>query len=417
MVRFTPKSDDSVDGSSRGARTEGRSPVAGKDTNRRPRRVSRVRGCRDAHARSHLLSYVLSTCDEVEAVEFEAHLLACPRCFGDLKCLDRAGALLRTFLGSTSGTDVRLGSAFAQLRITSAAPDDAGPRAPNDSGRRKIAGNAPPSQLTGAQLQRPRVRGRPRRPNPGRSRPPAVGAKPNLRTSIRARLASGVNERVDRLCCVGVPGRPSGASGSSSPRRGYGLRRRQGVRVTTGEVSMRILVTGGAGFIGSHVAEVSDRVRSLGRGDRRSLDGSTGVRSRAGGVSRGGNRHPEAAAFVKAWKPETLAHLAAKVSVRDSVEDPAADAQTNVLGSLAIIEACRRAGAKQVVFSSTGGAMYGAATRLPTPESEPPTPSEPVWLRETGRRGLPRLLRARVRRAHVCAPIRERLRPSPEPSR
>ena len=140
---------------------------------------------------------------------------------------------------------------------------------------------------------------------------------------------------------------------------------------------MRVLVTGGAGCIGSHVM---DALVAGGHAVGVIDDLSTG---RADFVNAGaeflrtniGSR--DAASFVKAWKPDALAHLAAKVSVRDSVADPVNDAQTNVLGSLALLEACRRAGTKQVVFSSTGGAMYGLAKRLPTPESEAPTPLSP----------------------------------------
>lgn len=140
---------------------------------------------------------------------------------------------------------------------------------------------------------------------------------------------------------------------------------------------MRVLVTGGAGFIGSHVVD-----GLIARGHRVAVidDLSTGRTEFLGlGTEflRTSVGSAETAAFVKEWKPDALAHLAARVSVRDSVDDPVLDAQTNVLGSIAILEACRIAGSTQVVFSSTGGAMYGYASSLPTPESVPPTPLSP----------------------------------------
>jgi UDP-glucose 4-epimerase len=70
-------------------------------------------------------------------------------------------------------------------------------------------------------------------------------------------------------------------------------------------------------------------------------------------------------------------HLAAQVDVRRSVEAPSADAQTNVLGTITVLEAAAAAGARRVVFSSTGGAVYGEAEVIPTPETETPRPLSP----------------------------------------
>src|SRR3954451_13756467 len=118
---------------------------------------------------------------------------------------------------------------------------------------------------------------------------------------------------------------------------------------------MRAIVTGGAGFIGSHVVDAL-----LGRrGEVHVLDDlSAGKRER---VAEGAVLHvadiraPDA--VFDAVRPDSVLHLAAQVDVRASVERPAEDADVNVLGTLRILEAARRHDAK-VVFSSSGGAIY-----------------------------------------------------------
>jgi UDP-glucose 4-epimerase len=119
---------------------------------------------------------------------------------------------------------------------------------------------------------------------------------------------------------------------------------------------MRVMVTGGAGFIGSHMAEAL-----AARGDEVHVldDLSTGKRENvpAGAELHVGDiRDPDAA--FDAARPEIVFHLAAQASVSVSVAKPVLDAEVNVLGTVAVLEAARRHGA-QVVFSSTGGAIYG----------------------------------------------------------
>ena len=141
---------------------------------------------------------------------------------------------------------------------------------------------------------------------------------------------------------------------------------------------MNILVTGGAGFIGSHMAE-----RHLADGHRVVVvdDLSTGFREKV----------PAGARFVQADIAETdlepllreekidfVSHHAAQIDLRHSVSDPLFDARSNILGSLKLFEACRRSGAKRVLFSSTGGALYGEPEGgRPAPESHPTNPVSP----------------------------------------
>src|SRR6185437_8322376 len=136
---------------------------------------------------------------------------------------------------------------------------------------------------------------------------------------------------------------------------------------------MRVVVTGGAGFIGSHVAD-----RLLARGDEVHVldDLSKGTRDR---VPDGAELHVadirDPDAVFEAAPPEAVVHLAAQADVRVSVERPADDAAVNVLGTVRILEAARRHGA-QVVFASTGGAIYGECDG-PAPESAPRRPLAP----------------------------------------
>jgi UDP-glucose 4-epimerase len=137
---------------------------------------------------------------------------------------------------------------------------------------------------------------------------------------------------------------------------------------------MRTLVTGGAGFIGSHLVDAL-----LARGDDVTIvdDLSGGRESNIAGALAAGATLERTdirdgaalAEIVAAAKPDVIFHLAAQVDVRISLADPAFDARTNVEGTVNVLEAARLAGARRVVFASTGGAMYGDTDVLPTPET------------------------------------------------
>ena len=138
--------------------------------------------------------------------------------------------------------------------------------------------------------------------------------------------------------------------------------------------AMRAIVTGGAGFIGSHVVDAlvarGDEVSvvdSLVHGRRENVAAAAGLHVRD-------IREPLDDLFDDV-RPELVFHLAAQADVRVSVEDPVDDATVNVLGTVRILEAARRHGA-QVVFSSTGGAIYGECAD-PAGEDDPREPLSP----------------------------------------
>ena len=140
----------------------------------------------------------------------------------------------------------------------------------------------------------------------------------------------------------------------------------------------RALVTGGAGFIGSHVAAAL-----LAAGQEVVIidDLSTGKRANIPGGARFEQldiRSSDAATIVREGRFDTLVHLAAQMDVRKSVADPVADASVNIVGTLNLLEAVRAASLRpRVVFSSTGGVLYGDFTTPPNVETFEKNPESP----------------------------------------
>ena len=140
----------------------------------------------------------------------------------------------------------------------------------------------------------------------------------------------------------------------------------------------KVLITGGAGFIGSHVAR-----SFLEQGDEVSVidDLSSGRVERlpdGARFSRMDVRSEAAATLVAEGRFDVICHLAAQIDVRHSVADPIFDAQVNVIGTLNLLEAVRRSGKRtRMIFSSTGGAIYGDAAPAPTPECADKAPMSP----------------------------------------
>ena len=140
---------------------------------------------------------------------------------------------------------------------------------------------------------------------------------------------------------------------------------------------MKILVTGGAGFIGSHVVDAFLAaghevcvVDDLSTGFRHNLP--DGLRLHEVDI-----RDPRLAEVFEAEKPEIVSHQAARANVRESFEKPQLYADVNVVGSVNVLECCRRFGARKVIYASTGGAVYGEPQWLPVPEDHPVNPLDP----------------------------------------
>jgi UDP-glucose 4-epimerase len=142
---------------------------------------------------------------------------------------------------------------------------------------------------------------------------------------------------------------------------------------------MRILVSGGAGFIGSHTV---DALAARGGHEIAVIDDLTaGKRERVAARARFYQADLRDLAAVRGViereRPEVLMHLAAQMDVRRSVADPAFDAQVNLVGFLNLMEAGRAHGLSRVVFSSTGGAIYGEQESFPCDEAHPLRPVSP----------------------------------------
>ena len=134
---------------------------------------------------------------------------------------------------------------------------------------------------------------------------------------------------------------------------------------------MHVLVTGGAGFIGSHIADAL-----IARGDRVTIvdDLSTGDRAN---VNPSAELRVTDVRDVDAGGFDAIIHQAAQIDLRKSVADPGFDAEVNVVGSVRLLEAAANAGVKRFLFASTGGAIYGEPLQAPQSEEHPANPLSP----------------------------------------
>lgn len=143
---------------------------------------------------------------------------------------------------------------------------------------------------------------------------------------------------------------------------------------------MKVLVTGGAGFIGSHLVDRLIQeghevvvVDNLSTGKRRNLN-------RAARFFKLDIQSWRLERVFRNERPNVVMHLAAQMDVRKSVEDPVFDAQVNVLGTLNVLQQAVRHGVRKVVFSSSGGAIYGEQEIYPAPESHVTRPLSPYGI-------------------------------------
>src|SRR5207245_4559460 len=164
----------------------------------------------------------------------------------------------------------------------------------------------------------------------------------------------------------GAPHRPGGRAPADDPI----LPRQAAAR-------MKVLVTGGAGFIGSHVVDVCVAaghdvivVDDLSTGKRKNLN----PRARFHQLDIADARTAD---LIRDEKPDVVNHHAAQMDVRRSVADPLFDARVNVLGTIHLLEAARQAGVRRLVFVSSGGAVYGEQEMFPAAETHPTNPVSP----------------------------------------
>jgi len=142
-------------------------------------------------------------------------------------------------------------------------------------------------------------------------------------------------------------------------------------------MTKHVVVTGGAGFIGSNIADAYIErgwrvtiIDNLSGGDRSNVNPRADFRQLD-------IRDAAAGDLIRELKPDVVSHHAAQMDVRKSVDDPAADADVNVIGTLRILEAAVDAVAKRFIFASTGGAIYGEPVEVPQTESHPTAPLSP----------------------------------------
>ncbi len=147
---------------------------------------------------------------------------------------------------------------------------------------------------------------------------------------------------------------------------------------------MRALVTGGAGFIGSTLVDRLlaedwdvDAVDDLSTGTLANLSDARARRDRRFTFHRLDIRRPDISDLIIRRRPDTIFHLAAQASVRESVARPTFDAEVNIHGSLNVFEGAVESGVRKIVFAGSGGTLYGVPEELPVREAHPQRPASP----------------------------------------
>lgn len=145
---------------------------------------------------------------------------------------------------------------------------------------------------------------------------------------------------------------------------------------------MRILITGGAGFIGSHLADAYVRaghevavLDNLVSGKLENLEGANVQFYHVDITDREGVRR-----VFASFQPEVVSHHAAQMSVKVSTDRPIYDAENNVLGLINVLEASVEVGVRKVIFASSGGTVYGDSEQIPSPETAELAPMSPYGI-------------------------------------
>ncbi len=212
-----------------------------------------------------------------------------------------------------------------------------------------------------------------------------------------------------------------------APRRrpgpgGDGVVTAIGVRGT----DMQVMVTGGAGFIGSNLVDrllaeghAVDVVDDLSTGSLGNLAEARASASHALTFHQLDIRSDELVEVMARRRPEVVFHLAAQADVRVSVERPVFDADVNILGTLRVLEGARAAGTARVAFAASGGTLYGECDPVGAPREGVASPPAALALRrvEDGGHRLPRGVPGAARARVLCPGTRQRLRAAPGPPR
>ena len=229
---------------------------------------------------------------------------------------------------------------------------------------------------------------------------------------------------VGELAVVGEGAAAGRRVGRRGPRRGGRRRRARGRQGGSGGATMRTLVTGGAGFIGSTLVDrllaeghAVDVVDDLSSGSLVNLADARANPDHDFTFHRLDVRSTALTDLIIRRQPEVVFHLAAQADVRVSVERPAFDAEVNIIGTLNVLEGARQGPTRKVVFAASGGTLYGEPEDLPGARVAPAAAAVALRRVEEGGgrlpRHLPRAARHRVHRARAV----QRLRPPSGPPR